>query len=297
MSRIRVQKARNPQRARGKQRRDDVANDPRSSLMMALQSSVGNRAAGEAVRRIARVQAQGPEPTASAPGSPISESTLGQTAITGSTQPRFTVHSEETKAGMSAKVAPTTEGTSTIDAKYTMEGVHPMDPSVDGTPRQLLVTSDVAELTKKGEQEHSDDFAWEHSLVFGEAARAVNALSVKPAVDGPDINAVHRAWRSALHDELSPKIRVGADASDPRKGGSVTGPWFAAKSKIHDASLERDRQQWHSMKIRKATAAEKEANPVPAGTVLVVTEAGGQIGKHPSEALMRAAFDALPDRA
>ena len=292
-----MQKARNPQRARGKQRRgDDVADDPRTSLMLALQSSVGNRAAGEAAQRIARVQAQGPEPTASAPGSPITESTLGQTEIKSSTQPRFKVESEETKTGMSGKVAPTTEGTATIDARYTTEGVHPMEPGVDGTPRQLLVTSDVAELTKKGEQEHSDDFAWEHSLVFGEAARGVNALSLKPAVDGPDVNAVHRAWRSALHDELSPKIRVEADASDPRKGGGVTGPWFAAKAKIHAASLERDRLQWHSMKIRKATVAEKDANPVPVGTVLVVTEAGGQIGKHPSEALMRAAFDALPDR-
>ena len=49
------------------------------------------------------------------------------------------------------------------------------------------------------------------------------------------------------------------------------------------------------MKLRKATAAEKEANAVPVGTELVVTREGGEIGQHPSEALIRKAFEALPE--
>lgn len=265
--------------------------------MQALQTSVGNRAATKAVLRFAHVQAQGPEPTPSAPGSPVVGSVLGQTDIIKSTQPSFKVGAEATKAGMQGKVEATTEGSPTIEARYLTEGLHPMEAGVDGSPRQLLVTPDVAGLTKKGEQEHSDDFAWEHNLVFGEAARAINALSTRPAIDGPDIAAVHRSWRAALHDEMSPKLRVEADAADPRKGGSVTGPWFAAKSKIHQASLDRDTQRWHSMKIRAATAAEKESNPVADGTSLVVTTAAGEIGQHPSEALMRMAFERLPDRS
>lgn len=285
--------------------------------MMALQASVGNRAATKAASqatrataRVARVATTGPEPTAFAPGSPVAGAVLGQTDIVASTAPKFTVNSETVKPSAPAnpadaktasiergKVEPTTEGSTTIEARYRTEGQHPMDPSVDGTPRQLLVTPEVAALTKKGEQEHSDDFTWEHRLVFGEAARAVNALSRCPPIDGPDITTVHYSWRAALHREISSKLRVDAGASDPRKGGSVTGPWFGAKSKLHDASLERDRQKWHSMKLRKATAAEKEANAVPVGTELIVTREGGEIGQHPSEALIRKAFEALPDRA
>lgn len=301
MSRIRQLKGRQGQRSRSARvgRRVDGAapEDPRAAFLLALQASVGNRATTRAVGRIARIQAQGPEPTPFAPGSPVAGSVLGQTDIIRSTQPSFKVGSEATTAGLRGKVEPTTEGSPTIDARYLTEGLHPMDPAVDGSPRQLLVTTDVASLTKKGEQEHSDDFAWEHSLVFGEAARAINVLSTRPSVDGPDISSIHRSWRSALHDEVSPKLRVEADAADPRKGGSVSAPWFAAKARIHQASLDRDSQQWHSMKIRKPTVAEKEANPVPDGTFLVVTAAGGEIGQHPSEALMRAAFEGLPDRS
>src|SRR5262249_43738353 len=158
-----------------------------------------------------------------------------------------------------------------------------------------LVTEKVADLVKAGEQEHSDDIWWAHELIDGEAARAVNVLAGQPAHDAPNIKELHRSWREALHGEISPKLRITADASDPANNGSVTAPWSDALAKVGGKTKERD-NGWHTMGSRAATPEERKAHNIGADTFLSVTEPGGEIGKHPSEKFIRAAFDALPNR-
>jgi hypothetical protein len=173
-------------------------------------------------------------------------------------------------------------------------GVHDDKPAVDGTKRKLLVTDKVADLVKAGEQEHSDDIWWTHELAEGEAARAINVLAGQPAHDAPNIRELHRSWREALANEISPKLRISAERSDPAKGGSVTEPWNRALASLGGLTKERDTNKWHTMPTRAATADERKTNGITSTDVyLAVTEVGGEIGQHPSEKYIRAGFDAL----
>lgn len=262
----------------------------RAERFARLQSDIGNRA----VTRL--IQRSGPAPTPYEPGTPLQGMELGATRVTGGEMPRFRVSTESGGAGIRATVDPTTTGSVEISARYVGPGVYDIAPAVDGTPRKLLVPADVVSTVQAGEQEHSDDYWWAHQLIAGEAARAVNVLSTQPAKDAPTLVEVHAQWRAALHDTVSPKLRIGNAESDPRSGGTVTEPWSRARSALHQSSLNRDSSGWHTMRMRTATAAEQRTNPVPAGTTLMVAVTGGQIGQHPAEARMRAAYAALPDR-
>jgi carbamoyl-phosphate synthase small subunit len=71
-----------------------------------------------------------------------------------------------------------------------------------------------------------------------------------------------------LHDTISPKLRITADASDPTSGGSVVDPWNKARAALFQTTLERDAKGWHSFSSREPTADERKANPVPDETVL-----------------------------
>jgi hypothetical protein len=252
-----------------------------AGALLALQRAAGNRAARVVVQRA------GPAPVPYDPGQPLDGGELGATVPAGRTMPSFRV------AG--GAVAATTEGSVQVDTRYVPAGLHDWGTG-GGGPRRLLVPPAVADLARQGEQEHSDDIWWAHHLVAGEAARAVNALAAEGAAPATGAAEAHRHWRARLHDTISPKLRITADDSDPRAGGSVTAPWMAALAALHQTTLDRDAQHWHTMGTRAPTQAERAANPVPAGTRLVVAEAGGEIGQHPSEPLIRAAFDALPDR-
>ena len=257
---------------------------PIATALLALQAAAGNRAVARVV-----VQRAGPAPTPFEPDQPVQGSELGVTRSTGSTMPTFRVTPER-------KLAATTAGSVSIDARYVGPGPHDWGVGEDGAPRRLLVPPAISDLARQGEQEHADDIWWAHQLVAGEAARAINELATQPAAPGAGQAEAHRHWRGQLHDRISPKLRIDAAESDPGAGGSVSSPWFAALASLRQVTLDRDDKGWHTMRTRTPTAAEATANPVPAGTRLVVAQAGGEIGRHPAEAYMRAAFQALPDR-
>jgi hypothetical protein len=254
---------------------------------------VGNRAVAQALTTIQRA---GPAPTPFDAGSPLEGGELGVTRVVGGQLPSFHVDLDDAPGGRVAKVDATTEGSTDISARYVGPGLHPWGTTEDGRPRQLLVPDAVSQQARAGEQEHADDYWWTHRLVAGEAARAINVLAALPARPAADIRAAGQMWREALHDTISAKLRITADASDPASGGTVTEPWNRARAALFQSTLGRDTNGWHSFSSREPTAAERQANPVPDGTTLKVAAIGGAIGQHPSEARMRAAFDALPDR-
>jgi hypothetical protein len=243
------------------------------------------------------IQRAGPAPMPFEPDHPVTGMELGLTGPGKTELPHFTIKTEAATAGHGrrGRPAPTTIGNIEVDSHYVTAGIHDMTPAPGGGPRKLLVTDEIADVAKQGEQEHSDDIWWGHQLVAGEAARAVNKLAGEPAGEAANAQELHSSLRQALHDEISPKLRITADASDPAKNGSVTGPWYEALAKLQDSSLGRDTAKWHTMSSRSATVKERTDHHIT-DAYLMVAVRSGEIGSHPAEARMRAAFDALPDR-
>jgi hypothetical protein len=215
---------------------------------------------------------------------------LGHTKVRSREMPKLVVSRE-------GVVSPTTKGSVDIEAEYIAPGLYDMEPNKYG-PRKKLVTDKMSDLVKEGEQEHADDIWWGHELVAGEAARAVNVLAGHEPFKGANGIESRRLARAALHDVISPKLRITAEASEPPSGDSVTQPWTDAVSTLYQMTLARDSAPnlWHTMKLRSPTPEELKANPMPEGTTLMVVDKGGAIGAHKSEPYIRGGWDALKDR-
>jgi hypothetical protein len=266
----------------------------RAAPLHELQRLAGNRA----VTQLVSVQRRGPTPTAYHPDEPLVNNELGATVKRGGQLPDWKVeqHAGATKGEVAGRVATTTTGHVDIDARYVAPGVHEMTPAANGFKRQLLVTDKVAALAKQGEQEHSDDLWWGHQVVAGDAAKAVNKVAAGGERSAPDKSSLQHAFRDSLHSEMSPKLRVTADASDPAAGGSVKTPWFHAVAALAQSTLERDDLGWHSMKSRQATAQERSSHHISDDIYLMVATPGGEIGAHPAEARIHGAYAALADQ-
>jgi hypothetical protein len=250
--------------------------------VLRLQSLAGNRATSRALVAAA--------PVPFTPSGPMSGNELGHTRVRGREPPKFVVDRD-------GVVASATKGSVDIEAEYIAAGTYDMEPNKYG-PRKKLITPQMSELVKQGEQEHADDIWWGHELVYSEVARAINVLAAHEPYKGANGIESRRLARAALHDVISPKLRITAEASEPPSGDSVTQPWTDAVSTLYQRTLARDSapNHWHTMKLRSPTPDELKANPMPQGTTLMVVDKGGEIGQHKSEAYIRAGWDALKDR-
>jgi hypothetical protein len=156
-----------------------------------------------------------------------------------------------------------------------------------GPPRKLLVTEAASAAVTAGEQEHTNDIAVAHRLVYGAAAAAINRVAAQPVKEAPDVREGYRLWQVDLNAALPPALRF---PSEERPGSH----WAQVFRRLYELTLDRDARGWHTMGMVTTTAAERQEHGVPAGVDFdKVSPNTSGIGREGSEARAAAAVPGL----
>jgi hypothetical protein len=186
-----------------------------------------------------------------------------------------------------APVLPTRSVPDRPTSLYPGPGVHDLGPGPTGQQRHLHVTDDMADLIRRGEEEHLADLEWARHLSYDAAAAVVNAA----AESEPPAGRTPAAARSLAVEEVRAALPAPlrwADGEDPGLR------WRRTYSRLAHVTIERDENHWHDLTSAFVLdPAEKRRLGVPAGDELTRYVGGTEVGQHPSAALVRARFAEL----
>lgn len=194
-------------------------------------------------------------------------------------EPKLRVDVESKKEGdkeeFFAKLQPTSTRDAKHDSYYPGQGLHVrpgMTQTVGDKTFQYYwkIRPKIAELIKKGEQEHLNDHKRAYQLTYGQVEKTINALADKKI--GPAKSA-EEAKKKAMA-RLAAKLPKGLGVS-PKK-------WHQTLIRLLKATEKRDSKRWHAL--------DSEGPMVTKGTkrITVVGKATTtKIGKVPSKSVVK----------
>jgi hypothetical protein len=277
------------------------------TALLALQRSAGNRAVGDLLAFTGTEDAPavpapaapavtvapiGPAPAAFGPpaglgGHARGGRELGSTDLVSAPVPQARIRREGGPPGWQGRLEPEQPVPPTIDSRAPLPGVYDFPARPGGPPRKLLVTEAASAAVTAGEQEHTNDIAVAHRLVYGAAAAAINRVAAQPVKEAPDVREGYRLWQVDLNAALPPALRF---PSEERPGSH----WAQVFRRLYELTLDRDARGWHTMGMVTTTAAERQEHGVPAGVDFdKVSPNTSGIGREGSEARAAAAVPGL----
>ena len=213
----------------------------------------------------------------------------GYTELPAPTPPELKIaEPRKVEGGWAARVQPTPNDRPLPTSLYPAPGVHQLGTNAGGQQQHLLVTQQMSEVIRQGEQEHLLDLEWARHLSYDRAAAAINAAAESDGPVAPTPEAARERAEAEVCTALPAPLRW-TRGTDPGR------PWVRAYSRMAHVTIERDEAGWHAMTSAFVLdPAEKRAAGVPVGDELTRYVGGPQIGEHPSAPLVRARFAALP---
>lgn len=263
---------------------------PTEHALVALQRAAGNRAVVLAVQRSGpRARPFTPaDGVIHAPSSGI-RAVLGDTVFAAGSPPELTVRTTPTESGGFTAVpqlgAP---GPANIRAQYPAPGLYPVGRSGSGTVYGII-SGDVSNLVRAGEQEHSDDAALAQQRVYDAVADAVRRRASTPT-PGATAEQAEERCRAELCRSLPDRLKWKSEAPGP--------VWRGAVAALMAATMQRD-DEAHRLGHRAARYEESVRHypRLEQGDGLVVIEPGSSsIGEPSSEDLIDAAYRDRIDR-